>query len=98
MKHITITLIITTITAFITVETISLQAAETNTSRPVAQQPDENKNRPKAGKPPEAAITACLNKAEKAQCDFNSPKGTEMGLCETTPDQQYFACNPKRDK
>ncbi len=98
MKQITSTLVITTITALITLGAITIQAAETNTPKPIAQQPDDTKNRPKAGKPPEEAITVCLNKAEKTQCEFSSPKGTEIGLCETTPDQQYFACNPKRNK
>ncbi|MCP4410985.1 MAG: hypothetical protein GY808_00190 [Gammaproteobacteria bacterium] len=98
MKQLTTTLVITTITALLTLGAISIQAEEINTSQPVAPQPDDTKNRPKAGKPPEEAITVCFNKAEKTQCEFSSHKGTEIGLCETTPDQQYFACNPKRNK
>ncbi len=98
MKQITITLVITTITTLISLGAISIQAAGINTSKPVADQPEDTNNRHKTGKPPEEAITVCLNKAEKTQCEFSSHKGTEIGLCETTPDQQYFACNPKRNK
>lgn len=62
--------------------------------RPVAGQAPTAKG--PGGKPPEAAITLCLNKANKSQCSFQGPRGLETGNCEYTPDQQYFACNPNR--
>jgi len=49
------------------------------------------------GKPPQDAITICLDKPVNSHCEVKSPKGLEAGLCEMTPDNLYFACNPKRD-
>ena len=47
------------------------------------------------GAPPQAAIQACVNKAEQAACTFESQKGTESGVCETV--QNQLACSPRQD-
>ncbi|KGJ94405.1 hypothetical protein [Colwellia psychrerythraea] len=51
-----------------------------------------------ARKPPQQAIDICLNKNENSACSFHGPSALEKGACEFTPDKQYFACNPRRDK
>lgn len=66
-----------------------------------AQMPD--KDDPKShthhlAKPPQEAIDACLDEVAKTQCRFEGPKGLELGLCEYTPDEQYFACNPNPEQ
>ncbi len=53
-------------------------------------------NQVQGGKPPQMAISICTGQSEKAQCQFQGPRGLESGFCENTPDQQYFACNPSR--
>ena len=59
-------------------------------------QTDQSGSAPKTGKPPQNAILVCAGKATKSQCAFQGPRGDESGLCENTPDNKYFACNPSR--
>lgn len=67
------------------------------------QKADEHKVmhlKKRAGKPPTKAIESCLNKQENSVCSFQGPRFSvhteiEKGVCEFTPDKQYFACNPK---
>ena len=50
------------------------------------------------GKPPQQAIDICLSKSENSACSFQGPNNLEKGACEFTPDKQYFAGNPSREK
>lgn len=42
--------------------------------------------------PPDDAIQACVNQQEGGSCTVGNG---DQGLCQYTPDQQYFACNPR---
>jgi len=44
--------------------------------------------------PPEEAIAACTEKSEQDICEFTSPKGVEVGVCEMV--QEQLACSPER--
>ncbi|WP_028864456.1 hypothetical protein [Psychromonas aquimarina] len=82
--------------------TIAPAQAQTNSAENSGQVTQESADRkpknkaPQAGKPPQTAIDACLQQAPAAQCSFQGPKEIESGVCEDTPDKQYFACKPDR--
>lgn len=51
------------------------------------------------GKPPEPAISACLEQAAGAVCEFEGRRQEVVtGVCKFTPDEKYFACKPARDR
>ncbi len=50
----------------------------------------------RGGKPPQPAIDICLSQKESSLCVFQGPRSLEEGVCEFTPDKQYFACKPDR--
>ena len=67
----------------------------------IAEKPQATQNNlepaPRAGKPPQQAIEICVSKQENSSCRFQGPSTLESGVCEFTPDKQYFACNPNRE-
>ncbi len=50
----------------------------------------------RGGKPPPQAIASCVDVSEQSACSFQGPRTLDRGICEFTPDKQYFACNPSR--
>ncbi|WP_019617010.1 hypothetical protein [Psychromonas ossibalaenae] len=82
--------------------TLSPAQAQTTAADNSEQVTQESNNRkpkskgPQTGKPPQTAIDACLQQTATAQCSFQGPKEIESGVCENTPDKQYFACKPDR--
>jgi hypothetical protein len=47
--------------------------------------------------PPKESLEACISKQEGTICSFIGPRDEkESGVCEYTPDNQYFACKPER--
>lgn len=52
---------------------------------------------PRHGPPPAEAISVCAGQSEGATCSFVAPHGDKVnGVCENTPQGDYFACKPDR--
>ena len=85
----------------LTINQAQAQGSVANNSEQLTQEQPADKAQGKRhhrGKPPQTAIDACLKKTAQTSCSFQGPKELEFGVCEDTPDKQYFACKPERKK
>lgn len=59
---------------------------------------EQDKGRPpRHGPPPAEALSICEGQSDGAACKFVTPHGDEVsGICENTPQGDFFACKPDR--